>query len=105
MPDKWKWLLFGHEPTFWMAMFATSLARSVLTGESAKSAVLTVPAAVIISIALTRAAIDFFSLPADPYGIAVGTMIVLLCQPVMRIIVGLKGVQDLAEIIRALRGK
>lgn len=105
MPDKWRWLLFGHEPQFWVAMFAVSLARAALTSESPKSALFTVPAAVVISIALTKAALHLTGWPADPYGIAIGTLIVLLCQPVMRIIIGLKGVSDVAEIIRALRSK
>ena len=105
MPEKWKWLLFGHEPAFWVAMFATSMARAALTNESPKSALFTVPSAVVVSIVLTKAILQFFGLPVDPYGIAVGAIVVLLCQPIMRMIVGLKGVQDLAEIIRAWRGK
>lgn len=105
MPDKWRWLLFGHEPQFWFAMFMVSVARAVLTSESLKSALFTIPAAVVISIALTKAALHLTGWPADPYGIAVGAWIVLLCQPVLRLIVGLQGVSDLAEIIRAWRGK
>lgn len=105
MPDKWRWLLFGHEPAFWMAMLATSMARAALTSESPRSALFTVPAAVVVSIALTKSILHILSLPADPYGIAVGALVVLLCQPVMRIVVGLKGVADIAEIIRAWRAK
>lgn len=105
MPDKWKWLLFGHEPSFWLAMFAASMARAALTNESPRSAIFTVPSAVILSIALTKAVLHWFSLPADPYGIAIGTIIVLVCQPVMRLIVGLKGVEDFVAVIRAWRWK
>lgn len=105
MPEKWKWLLFGHDLAFWIAMFATSMARAALTNESPRSALFTVPSAVVISVALTKAILQLFGLAVDPYGIAVGAIVVLLCQPVMRIIVGLQGVQDLAEIIRAWRGK
>lgn len=105
MPDRWKWLLLGHEPQFWLAMFFVSLARAGLTGESWKSAIVTVPSAVILSLTLTKGVIAYLGWPADPYGITIGTLIVLLCQPVMRMIVGLKGVQDLAEVIRAWRGK
>jgi hypothetical protein len=105
MPDKWRWLLFGHEPAFWVAMFATSMARAALTSESPRSALVTVPASVVVSIALTKAILHLLNLPADPYGIAVGALVVLLCQPVLRLVVGLQGVKDVAEIIRAWRAR
>lgn len=105
MPDKWRWLLFGYEPPFWALMLATALARAALTSETPRSALFTVPGSIVVSVALTRAILHFLSLPADPYGIAVGALVVLLCQPVLRIVVGLKGVADIAEIIRAWRTK
>lgn len=105
MPERFKWLLFGQEPSFWFAMFAVALARAGLTGESMRSLIVTVPSSVVLSLALTEAVLHYTGLPASPYGIAIGCIIILVAQPVLRVLMSLRGVADLADVVRAIRGK
>ena len=109
MPESWKWILLGHPPEFWAAMFATSAARAAMTGEGLKSALISVPASMAFAYVFTRAILSWFSLPTDPYLFAVGGLVILLAQPAIRIVLSITSLKDLtaalAELIRAWRGK
>ena len=109
MPENWKWLLLGHPPEFWAAMFMTSAARAVMTGETFKSALVSVPASMAFAYVFTRALLTWFSLPSDPYLFAVGGLVVLMSQPAIRIMISITSLKDLtaaaSELIRAWRGK